>query len=185
MNTYRIERVNGKFEVAMYTRRWFSERRTVVHILERLDMAEEIFTGAIGEAYARKLDEDRYVPVSATIADCEPRTQEEHIYTAIVLANGKPPGRNEVISENIHELAERMCDVRMSRIEKRLFLHRFMTWYARHNPDYEDPRLNSHNDYGNDYRAGFAPIVSPPAAPSQSMMRAMLNGLRSFTGRKR
>jgi hypothetical protein len=71
--------------------------------------------------------------------------------------------------DNIHELAEKMAG-KMTMVEQRLFLHRFMTWYARHNPDYNDPRLFTH--YAE--RA----INAAPA----TTMRAMMNRL---FGRKR
>jgi hypothetical protein len=62
MNTYRIERVNGQFEVVVYERRWFRERRKLIRRLERLSQAEEVFVRAIDEAFAKRLDERRFAP---------------------------------------------------------------------------------------------------------------------------
>lgn len=170
MNTYAIERVNGQFEVAMYERKWFRTRRHLVQACDRLMTAEQLLLGVVGEAYTRKLDRDRFAPVQVTIADCEPRVSEEHIYTAVVLQGGDMPRRGELVSP-IFETAEKMVGAKLSNVERRLFIHRFMTWYARHNPEYDDPRLESIPEYGHGVPDPYAASVSGPTVRTGVMRR--------------
>lgn len=85
-----------------------------------------------------------------------------------------------MIGDNIHELAEKMAG-KMSMVEQRLFLHRFMTWYARSNPEYNDPRLFTHHE--DDFRSmvGYAGRAGP-TVPDTSIYRQLTNRL---LGRKR
>lgn len=179
MNTYRIECVNGQFEVVVYKRRWFRERRHVIHRVERLAAAEELFLGAIGKDFAKVLDQRRFAVVSATLADCDPRADEEHIYTAIVLQHGGPAERHGIMSPNIHEIAEKMVGGKMTNIEQRLFLHRFMTWYARENPQYSDPRLYDGRIFtaSSGMQDAYAGPVAPPITPAPSVGRTLLGWL--------
>lgn len=182
MNTYAIERKNSQFEVVMYERKWrwarfrWQQYRHVIHVCDRLMSAEQMLLGLVGEAYARKLDQERFAAVTVTIADCEPRANEEHIYTAIVLQEGNAPKRGELLDAGIFDVVERMADKKLSNVEKRLFIHRFMTWYARHNPEYQDPRLETMDEYSR----AFAPIVSPAGRDPRSstgIVRRMLNAM--------
>lgn len=178
MNTYRIERVNRRFEVVVYEKRWLWEKRSVVTACDRLMDAEQMLLAVVAEEYSRKLDQDRFAAVTATIADCEARVSEEHIYTALVLQNITPPDLGDLIPMSIYDTAEKMLNKSLSDVEKRLFLHRFMTWYAKHTPGYRDPRLVPHDGEFN-----FAPPRARAGNPP--MVGAMRRLVNAMTGRGR
>lgn len=185
MKTFRIERVDGEFEVCLYERAWFREKRSMLGRHERLQSAEEHMVHAVVENYSRELDRRRFAPLEASIADCEPRAAEEHIYTSLVLQGIKPPESFEVIPMIIYDKFEEAIGRPTTRVEQRLFLHRFMSWYALNTPDYNDPRLQPVDEFARGFAAPAPPVNMANHTALMSAARAWRNLRRLATGKWR
>lgn len=178
--TFRIEPApDNHFVVVRFDRSFWKLKRTVIYQASRLQEAELHLCGVLDAEYMKELDRANYKATEYNVEHLYPRDSEEQVYTALILAGHRPPGQNELYNdEKKANLIEQMLG-RLEPVERRLFEGRFMSWYAKENPDYYDPRRSM--AYGDsDF---FARPAAPPGMPvmatrANSMYRRLWNSIR-------
>jgi hypothetical protein len=77
---------------------------------------------------------------------------------------------------------------KLTLIERRMFENRYMTWYARENADYMDPRLiNDYQEYDGPplaYPTSPSPLAGGAFLPHRQQSRSFVNAVRTVLGRR-
>jgi hypothetical protein len=180
MKTFTIRPTRRGFGV--YSGRTIFGRMQLIEEHERLHTAEMHALHLVTKANHRLLDYDRVTHQTMSTAMCQPRTNEEHIYTALVLAGKKPRDAEDMEHEarfapvedpeykKYDNILENHLGKPIPHTSRVMFEERFLTWYGRENPTWTDPRRE--RDYnpamdrygGNRYASNSVSAPTNPGA---------------------
>lgn len=166
MTTYHI-RPNSKGFGVYKGRNWLG-RPKLIEQHDRLFNAELHALNLVTQDYHKLLDYRRLTNQIMSTDMLEPRANEEHIYTALLLAGKRPVGGDGTFDEisgfspratpkSVHEEAFKYDNILeahlgkpISHIARVMFEERFMTWYGNHHPEWTDPRRERDYDVARD-----------------------------------
>lgn len=198
MSTYTI-RPTGKGFGVFSGRTWLGKPRIVADH-ERLFEAEMHALHCVTQDYHKQLDYHRLTNQTMTTEMMIPRTNEEHIYTALVLAGKRPFSTEDNDESNFAPRVRNPDDDRayegileahlgkpISMVVRTMFEERFMTWYGQNHPEWVDPRREREYDVGsmrrgrNRYNSAVAGAgVTMPPGLAKRFMKALRDKLNMF-----
>lgn len=163
----------------IYRGRTIFGRMREVAYHDRLWDAEQHCLSMVTQDYHKELDYRRITNQTMSTDMMLPRQDEEHLYTALLLAGKKPRDgddmENEARFHPVDDLEFRKYDnilephfgKPISHTTRVMFEERFLTWYGAHHPTWVDPRRErTYNPASDRYeRNRYAGVASPTGGP--------------------
>lgn len=196
MTTYNIRPYGDGFGI--FKGRTIFGRPKLIQKHERLFDAEMHTLHLVTQDYHRELDYVRLTHQVMSTDMMQPRANEEHVYTALLLAGKRPHSPNDDeaprITRGEHDpefkkydnILENHLGTPISLVARAMFEERFMTWYGQHHPEWVDPRrereydvsraMSGRNRYASQVGFGSAPV--PKKKPLGMRMRQKLYDIR-------
>lgn len=194
MSTYTIRPTSKGFGV-YGGRTWFG-RPKLIEDHDRLYNAEQHALHLVTQDYHRLLDYHRLTNQTMSTDMMNPRVNEEHVYTALVLAGKKPASASgdeyqrgmkpALDGADYDKILESVLGKPISLTARVMFEERFMTWYGQQpaNVGWVDPRREREYDVYRDalgrnrYRSSLAELVTETPA-LRGVSESLLTKLRS------
>lgn len=199
MSTYLIRPNSRGFGIYL-GRNWIG-RPKLLQQHDRLFNAELATLHLVTQDYHKLLDYRRLTNQVMSTDMMEPRTSEEHVYTALLLAGKRPPGgdgsyddisgfsprhaaKDPADYHKYDNILEHHLGSPISHVARVMFEERFMTWYGRHHPEWTDPRRERDYDIaaqqlgGNRYRTSEAAMSAGYGSPNPGTVKKWLASLK-------
>lgn len=193
MKAYTIRPTRKGFGI--YSGRTILGRMKLVEEHERLFDAEQHALHLVTKANHRLLDYQRMPHQTMSTEQLQPRTNEEHIYTALLLAGKKLRSADDMEREaefapvempdayKYDNILEHHLGKPISHVARVMFEERYMTWYGQNHPEWVDPRRERNYDPVRARRGGNVYSSDNYAAKSPIEPSAVKRWLRSIASR--
>jgi len=191
MSKYTIRPTRKGFGV--YSGRTIFGRMKMIAEHERLWDAEVHTLHLVTQDYHRLLDYQRVTNQVMSTDMMEPRREEEHVYTALMLAGKKIPNADDTEDDyrrtepkedettKYDHILEPVLGKPLTQTARVMFEERLMTWYGQQNPGWIDPRrerefMPAQSRMGRNRYGMMAAAAAPPPPPT---IKQWLNNLNA------